>query len=205
MNTRLQVEHPVTENITGLDLVQMQIEIADGKPLQMSQEELQINGHSIELRVCAEDPAHQFLPSIGKLSEYQTPIGSGIRVDDCFERGMEIPIQYDPLIAKLIVHGHDRLDAINKMKSAIRDYKVDGVETTLDYGYFVMEHPDFISGNFDTAFVQKHYDQYLDSLNDVQTHQAAALLALHLHLKENNNITLPLAMHQAWYKNRMQF
>ncbi len=205
MNTRLQVEHPVTEMITGLDLVQMQLEIADGTPLQIHQEDLQINGHSIELRVCAEDPAHQFLPSIGTLSEYEIPEHPWVRVDDCFEQGMEIPIQYDPLIAKLIVHGHDRLDAINKMKSAIQNYKVDGVETTLDYGYFVMEHPDFLHGNFDTAFVEKHYEQYLESRNDLHAHQSAAFLALHLHLNQKNKITLPLMKDQAWYKNRKEF
>lgn len=153
MNTRLQVEHPVSEMISGLDLVKEQIKIARGEKLSYNQEDLKINGHALELRVYAEDPQNNFLPDIGRLEVYQKPEGLGIRVDDGFREGMDIPIYYDPMIAKLVVHGTDRMDAINKMKRAIADYKIRGVKTTLDFGLFVLNHPNFISGDFDTGFV----------------------------------------------------
>ncbi|MCE3259314.1 MAG: accC, partial [Bacteroidetes bacterium] len=157
MNTRLQVEHPVTEMITGLDLVKEQIKVARNEKLSMKQEDLKINGHSIEVRVCAEDPANNFLPDIGKLLVYRKPAGPGVRVDDGFEEGMDIPIFYDPMIAKLVVHGKDRKDAIDKMLRAIADYKIIGVETTLDFCTFVLKHESFTSGNFDTGFIKNHF------------------------------------------------
>lgn len=157
MNTRLQVEHPVTEMITGKDLVEEQIKIARGEPLSFSQEDLVITGHSLELRVYAEDPLNNFLPSIGTLTTYIKPAGEGVRVDDGYEAGMTIPIYYDPMIAKLVTHGKDRADAIQKMKTAIHDYKIAGVATTLPFGTFVFEHNAFISGKFDTHFVKDHY------------------------------------------------
>ncbi|MFN5849660.1 MAG: acetyl-CoA carboxylase biotin carboxylase subunit, partial [Chitinophagales bacterium] len=163
MNTRLQVEHPVSEMISGLDLVKEQIKIARGEKLGFKQEDLKINGHALELRVYAEDPQNNFLPDIGKLEVYQKPEGLGIRVDDGFREGMDIPIYYDPMIAKLVAHGTDRADAINKMKRAIHDYKIRGVKTTLDFGLFVLNHPSFISGSFDTGFVDKFYKpEYLN-------------------------------------------
>lgn len=157
MNTRLQVEHPVTEMITGKDLVKEQIQIAEGKPLSFSQEDLKINGHSIELRVYAEDPNNNFLPDIGTLETYQVPIGDGVRVDDGFDEGMEIPIYYDPMIAKLIAHAENRDAAIQKLLNAIEDYKIEGVKTTLGFGKFVLNHPAFISGDFDTKFVENYF------------------------------------------------
>ena len=141
MNTRLQVEHPVTEMITGIDLVKAQIDVADGKPLPFSQEDLTINGHAIELRVYAEDPANNFLPDIGKLQTYRPPQGLGVRVDDGFEEGMDIPIYYDPMIAKLVVHATDRTQAIRKMIRAIDEYQITGVANTLAFGKYVMRHP----------------------------------------------------------------
>lgn len=157
MNTRLQVEHPVTEMITGKDLVKEQIQIAEGKPLSFSQEDLKINGHSIELRVYAEDPNNNFLPDIGTLDTYQVPTGDGVRVDDGFDEGMEIPIYYDPMIAKLIAHAENRDAAIQKLLNAIDDYKIEGVKTTLGFGRFVLNHPAFISGDFDTKFVENYF------------------------------------------------
>lgn len=157
MNTRLQVEHPVTELITGLDLVREQIRVARGEELGYSQEDLRINGHAIELRVCAEDPYNNFLPEVGRLEKYKLPQGHGVRVDDGFAEGMDIPIYYDNLIAKLIVHAQNRTDAINKMKRAINEYVLSGIASTLPFGTFVMNHPDFISGNFDTRFIEKHF------------------------------------------------
>jgi len=157
MNTRLQVEHPVTEMITGIDLVEEQIRIARGEQLRFSQDDIVINGHSIELRVYAEDPMNEFLPSIGTLTKYVRPVGDKIRIDDGYREGMAIPIFYDPMIAKLVVHGKDRSAAIEKIKTAIRDYKIEGVNTTLPFGEFVFEHPAFLSGKFDTHFVKKYF------------------------------------------------
>lgn len=157
MNTRLQVEHPVTEMITGKDLVKEQILIAEGLPLSFSQDDLKINGHSLEARVYAEDPKNNFLPDIGNLQTYIRPHGPGIRVDDGFEQGMDIPIYYDPMIAKLIVHDETREKAIQKMINAIDDYQITGIETTLGFCRFVMEHESFTSGKFDTKFVERYF------------------------------------------------
>ncbi len=157
MNTRLQVEHPVSEMIIGLDLVEQQIRIARGEILGISQSDIKSNGHAIELRVYAEDPLNNFLPSIGTLTKYQKPVGEGIRVDDGYEEGMSIPIYYDPMIAKLVVHGKTRTEAIQKMLQAIKEYKIEGVSTTLPFGTFVFEHDAFFSGHFDTHFVKNYY------------------------------------------------
>jgi acetyl-CoA carboxylase biotin carboxylase subunit len=157
MNTRLQVEHPVTEMITGIDLVKEQINIARGEQISFRQEDLKINGHAIELRVYAEDPENNFLPDIGKLEVYQIPTGEGVRVDDGFDEGMDIPIYYDPMIAKLVAHGVNRQDAIEKLKKAIENYNIVGVKTTLPFGTFVLNHAAFTTGNFDTKFVENYF------------------------------------------------
>ncbi len=157
INTRLQVEHPVTEMITGLDLVREQIRVAEGHPLSFRQEDLRIHGHAIEVRVYAEDPANNFLPNVGKLAVYRRPQGPGIRVDDGYEEGMDIPIYYDPMIAKLIVHAQDRECALARMIRAIDDFEIVGVETTLGFCRFVMGHEAFVSGNFDTHFVNQYF------------------------------------------------
>ena len=157
MNTRLQVEHPVSEMITGIDLVKEQIKIARGERLSFTQDDLKIIGHAMELRVYAEDPQNNFLPDIGTLEEYKKPEGPGVRVDDGYVQGMAIPIYYDPMIAKLITYGKDRTEAIERMKRAIQEYRIKGLKTTLDFGLFVMNHPNFINGNFDTHFVANHY------------------------------------------------
>jgi acetyl-CoA carboxylase biotin carboxylase subunit len=160
MNTRLQVEHPVTEMITGIDLVEMQIRIANGKEIPFSQEEIMLNGHAIELRVYAEDPYDHFLPSIGTLDRYQKPHGIGIRVDDGFEEGMEIPIYYDPMISKLVTYGPSRIEAIQRMIEAIDAYHIKGPKTTLPFGKFVMKSPAFINGDFNTHFVEKYWNSF---------------------------------------------
>ncbi|NDC73671.1 MAG: ATP-grasp domain-containing protein, partial [Sphingobacteriia bacterium] len=144
MNTRLQVEHPVTECITGLDLVRLQFEMAAGLPLTLRQEDLRINGHSIELRICAEDPRNQFLPDLGKLIRFQPPQGPGVRLDSGYEEGMDIPVHYDPLLAKLIVHAPNRLAAIARMKRALDEFELAGPATTLDFGRWVMEQSAFV-------------------------------------------------------------
>lgn len=176
MNTRLQVEHPVTEMITGLDLVKEQIRIARGEELSLKQEDVPIHGHAIELRVYAENPANNFLPDIGNLTVYRRPQGHGIRVDDGFEEGMDIPIYYDPMIAKLCTHGANRTEAIEKMRRAIAEYQIVGIETTLSFGDFVMQHPAFLSGDFDTNFVARHFSP--DNLKVELTEDEAALAAL---------------------------
>lgn len=174
MNTRLQVEHPVTEMITGLDLVEEQIKIAQGEKLAFSQADLKINGHAIEIRVCAEDPTNNFLPDIGKLEVYEKP--SFARVDDGFEAGMEIPIYYDPMLAKLIVHAPDRIAAIELMRKAIQAYTIIGVSTTLDFCRFVMEHPAFRAGDFDTHFVQQYFQPALLDQEPTQEEATAAAI-----------------------------
>lgn len=157
MNTRLQVEHPVTEMTTGYDLVQEQISIAEGHPLSFKQEDVKINGHAIEIRVYAEDPSRGFLPDIGKLYRYRKPRGAGIRVDDGFEEGMDIPIYYDPMLAKLVVHAENRHKAIEKTIKAIDGYQINGVASILPFCKFAINHEAFRSGNFDTHFVKKYF------------------------------------------------
>lgn len=181
MNTRLQVEHPVTEFITGLDLVKEQIKIARGEKLSFSQEDLSIHGHAIELRVCAEDPINHFLPDIGKLQTYIRPQGAGVRIDDGFEEGMEIPIYYDPMIAKLIAYGADRKEAIERLIRAIDEYQISGVHTTLAFGKWVLQHPDFVSGNFDTNFIPKNYNPEKTELSPLSENELelSALFASH--------------------------
>ena len=202
MNTRLQVEHPVTELITGLDLVEQQIRVAEGHKLVFSQDDLSINGHSIELRVCAEDPFNDFLPNIGKITKYDVPTGDNIRVDDFVESGYEIPIYYDNMISKLIVWAPTRIEAIEKMKEAIRNYRVEGLATTLPFGDYVMNHPAFISGDFDTQFIKNHYSE-----QDIQNASkgeatAAALLAAHL-MQNNDTPVLPTSGRNSnWAVNR---
>lgn len=176
MNTRLQVEHPVTEQITGIDLVKEQIRVAEGHLLSFSQEDLKIHGHSIELRVCAEDPANNFLPDLGKLETYLRPQGLGVRVDDGFEQGMTIPVNYDSMIAKLIVTGRNREEAIQRMIRAIEEYRITGFANTLQFGKWVMMHPLFHSGDFDTKFIDQHFKpEFLDEKRSNEA-EATALL-----------------------------
>ena len=158
MNTRLQVEHPVTEMITGVDLVEEQVRIARGEKLRLSQSSLRIQGHAIELRVYAEDVSSGFLPSTGTLATHVIPEGPGIRVDAGVEEGDAISIHYDPMISKLCAHGMDRNQAIERLRRAIDEYLIQGVETTLEFGRYVLDHDAFISGQFDTGFVGAHFD-----------------------------------------------
>ncbi len=203
MNTRLQVEHPVTEMITGLDLVKEQIKIARAEALSFKQEDLKINGHAVELRVYAEDPENNFLPDIGTLATYKTPKGYGVRVDDGFEQGMEIPIYYDPMIAKLITFGSTRTEAIDRMVRAISEYEITGIQTTLGFGRFVMLHEAFRSGNFDTHFVSKYYQSEQENTPDEVEALIAALVALKA-LNEKTNATIPVEASSAseWRRNR---
>jgi acetyl-CoA carboxylase, biotin carboxylase subunit len=206
MNTRLQVEHPVTELITGIDLVKEQIKIAQGEVLSIKQEDLSILGHSIEVRVYAEDPRNNFLPDIGTLNTYVRPQGPGIRVDDGFEQGMEIPIYYDPMIAKLTTFGKDREEAILRMKRAIEEYQISGIETTLPFCLYVMEHEAFTSGKFDTNFVNKYFTpEVLNTKPDADEEALAAFMSGVLLTKRKANQVQPQqasARQSNWKKNR---
>ena len=191
MNTRLQVEHPVTEWITGTDLVELQIRVARGEALAIKQEDLKIKGHAVELRVYAEDPMNDFLPSVGHLEVYQLPFGENIRVDNGFEQGMDIPIYYDPMLAKLITYGETREEAIQLMIKAISDYHVEGVQTTLPFGKFVFEHEAFRSGNFDTHFVKKYYNADVLKTQMNKEAEIAALIAMKHYFEDQKIVRLP--------------
>ncbi|XHR96858.1 acetyl-CoA carboxylase biotin carboxylase subunit [Mucilaginibacter sp. UC70_90] len=206
MNTRLQVEHPVTEMITGIDLVKEQIKIARGEAISFKQEDLKIHGHAVELRVYAEDPANNFLPDIGTLQTYITPKGPGVRVDDGFEQGMEIPIYYDPMIAKLITFADTRAEAIDRMIRAIDEYQITGITTTLGFGRFVMQHEAFTSGNFDTHFVRKYFTPEVLQESHEDEAIIAAMVMEQLLSKKKVSITAPVETVEAsnWIKNRKQ-
>ncbi len=176
MNTRLQVEHPVTEIIVGKDLVAEQIKVAQNEKLSYSQLDLHMNGHAIELRVCAEDPMNNFLPDIGTLTMYRKPQGTGVRVDDAYEEGMAIPIYYDPMIAKLIVHAPTREMAMDRMIRAIDEYKVNGIQTTLSFGKWVMQQEAFRKGDIDTGFIGKYFKPELLKVSDEGEALVAALV-----------------------------
>ena len=205
MNTRLQVEHPVTEMITGVDLVREQILIAGGHKLSYKQKDLAIKGHAMEVRVYAEDPASGFLPDIGTLVSYVRPQGPGVRVDDGYEEGMEIPIYYDPMIAKLITYGSDRTEAMDRMVRAIDEYIISGPQTTLEFCRFVMLHPEFRSGKFDTGFVGKHLQTWLDQRSAFEGEDIAALAAALLHdvNKMNNQPQAMPDKTSMWRQNRL--
>jgi len=191
MNTRLQVEHPVTELITGVDLVEEQIRVARGEKLRYTQDDLSIKGHAVELRVYAEDPTNNFLPSVGQLTTYQPPVGPHIRVDDGYEEGMEIPIYYDPMIAKLVTFGDTRDAAIANMKKAIDQYHIEGIETTLPFGRFVMNHPAFRSGNFDTHFVKQYFTPQAIETSNEALDRTAALVGLKVYLQSRKRLRVP--------------
>ena len=191
MNTRLQVEHPITEWITGTDLVELQIKIARGEELAIKQEDLKIKGHAVELRVYAEDPMNDFLPSVGHLDVYKLPVGEGIRVDNGFEQGMDIPIYYDPMLAKLIAYGETREEAIQLMIKAIDEYHVEGVQTTLPFGKFVFEHEAFRSGNFNTHFVKKYYNADVLKNQMAKESEIAALVAMKKYFEDLKIVRLP--------------
>ncbi|MDB0070830.1 acetyl-CoA carboxylase biotin carboxylase subunit [bacterium] len=202
MNTRLQVEHPVTEYITGVDLVAEQIKVARGEKLSFTQDDLKIKGHAVELRIYAEDPLNDFLPSIGILETYIRPIGEGVRVDDGYEQGMEIPIYYDPMIAKLITYADTRTAAIQKMKQAIADYKIVGLETTLPFGKFVMENEQFISGDIDTHFVKKYYSPEALLKGQNVEKALAAEIAIKYYQEQKNKLSVTSNGSNEWLKRR---
>ncbi len=200
MNTRLQVEHPVTEMITGHDLVAWQVRVAEGRPLPVAQEDLHLRGHAIELRVYAEDPAQQFFPSTGRLFHYQEPRAPFVRVDAGVSAGDEVSRFYDPLLAKLIVWGNDRSEAIQRMEAAISAYEVGGVRTTLPFGLFVMRHPAFVSGRYNTHFVAQHFQP--EDLPDWTNGEYEAAAALAFHLFHTPPVRYPQVPPSPWRNRR---
>ncbi|HMQ00016.1 MAG TPA: biotin carboxylase, partial [Cyclobacteriaceae bacterium] len=202
------VEHPVTEEITGIDLVKLQIKVAEGEALPFKQEDLRIHGHAVEIRVYAEDPANNFLPDTGILKTYVRPQGHGVRVDDGFEEGMEIPFYYDPMIAKLVVHAENREKAIDKMIRAIDEYQITGIETTLGFCRFVMEHEAFRTAQFDTKFVEQYFKPEVLKPNVTEDELSlAAMLAANTFAQAGND-KQPEAIQDSasksnWKKNRL--
>tara|TARA_R110002096_G_scaffold432976_1_gene650727 strand:- start:6945 stop:8432 length:1488 start_codon:yes stop_codon:yes gene_type:complete len=204
MNTRLQVEHPVTEMISGLDLVALQILVAEGKPLPFKQEDLSIKGHAIECRIYAEDSSDNFLPSTGFLKKHRVPTGDGIRVDAGVEEGQEVTINYDPMISKLTVHGKDRKHAIQRMLRALDEYEIAGCKTTIPFCEFTLKHPAFVSGDYDTHFVNDHFTN--KDLEEKPSDEILALAASLLKINEENTQQPSLISENEtvseWWKNR---
>jgi 3-methylcrotonyl-CoA carboxylase alpha subunit len=157
VNTRLQVEHPVTEMITGLDLVKLQLDVAAGEPLPFSQEQVTASGHAMEVRIYAEDPAAEFLPSVGRLAQWIEPSGPGVRVDSGVIRGSAVTPYYDPMLAKLIVRGATREETLARLERALREFAALGVQTNIPYLLAILRHPDFRAGNISTGFLAEHF------------------------------------------------
>lgn len=154
MNTRVQVEHPVTEFVTGIDIIKEQIKIASGEKLEFTQEDIKFTGHSLEARVNAENPAKNFMPCPGKILGINLPGGNGIRIDTAIYAGYTVPQNYDSMLAKVIVHGKDRNESIAKMKSALSEFVIDGIETNIDFLLSILENEDFKNNNYDTSFIK---------------------------------------------------
>ena len=199
MNTRLQVEHPVTELITGLDLVEEQIKVARGEKLDYVQDDIKAHGHAIELRLTAEESENGFIPAIGSIDKYDPPQHEWVRLDDFVYEGYEIPIYYDNMFAKLIVWGEDRTQAIQRMIIACNEFTIEGVPTTLDFGRFVMQHPKFLEGDFDTNFIAQYYTPEGRAEQDADINKAAALFT---YLEFNEHKVVKVAEHTSsnWRK-----
>ncbi len=179
MNTRLQVEHPVTELITGVDLVKEQLHIAMGEPLRLKQEDIKFRGHAIECRIYAEDSENDFLPSIGKITKIRAPQGLGIREDRGVEEGNEISVYYDPMISKLLVWADSRDEAIERMTRALEEYDLNGVKTNIQACNRIINHDLFIKGTFDTHFIKDNFDKYQFEIEDEELLKALAVAACH--------------------------
>ena len=160
MNSRIQVEHPVTEMVTGLDLIKEQIRVAAGEPLSVKQEDITISGHALECRINAENPSRNFMPCPGKITNIHLPGGNGVRLDTHIYSDYIVPPNYDSMLLKLIVHGKDRQEAIAKMRSALGELIIEGIETNVDFQYEIINHPAFQSGETDTGFIPQYFSQY---------------------------------------------
>lgn len=207
MNTRLQVEHPVTELITGIDLVAAQIRVAEGHPLPWKQEDLHIHGHAVESRVYAEDPSNHFLPAPGHLTQHTPPAGFGVRLDAGVEEGSEIPLFYDPMISKLCTWGSNRQEAIARMSRALEEYQITGVPTTIPFCHFVMNHEAFKSGRFSTHFVGDHFTPEALQPANPSLERSLAVAAVffvenHNHPKNGSLSTSQMVETSRWKTNR---
>jgi acetyl-CoA carboxylase biotin carboxylase subunit len=178
MNTRLQVEHPVTELVSGIDLVREQIRVAAGESLSFRQEDVTLSGHAIECRIYAEDPENNFLPSPGKITRLRIPHGPGVRDDGGVYEGSEVSIYYDPMISKFAVHGRDRAEAIDRMRRALREYEVAGIKTTLPFFREVMDDEEFLEGKLDTAFIGRFSERRKYTVVDRTRNDLAAIAAV---------------------------
>jgi acetyl-CoA carboxylase biotin carboxylase subunit len=186
MNTRLQVEHPVTELVTGIDLVKEQVRIAAGEPLAWTQEDVQMRGAAIECRIYAEDPANNFFPSPGLMTRLQAPAGPGIRHDSGVYEGWQVPLEYDPLLSKIAVWDRDRSEAIARMRRALGEYEVQGIRTNIPFFRRVLEHPDFVAGRLDTGFVDRVLAAGLmEEKPTSEEEERVAVLAALLHVERN--------------------
>jgi len=177
MNTRLQVEHPVTELVTGIDLVREQINVAAGQPLSFSQEQVRLTGHAIECRIYAEDPENNFLPSPGKILRLRVPQGPGVRDDGGVYEGADVSIFYDPMISKFAVWGRNRDEAIDRMRRALDEYQIAGIKTTLPFFREIVRDEVFISGHLDTGFIPAFLERRSENEEDPQTKDAAIIAA----------------------------
>lgn len=205
MNTRLQVEHPVTELITGLDLVSLQIDVAEGKELPFRQPDIKKRGHAIECRIYAEDPTSKFLPSTGQLHRHRIPSGPGIRVDAGIEEGQDVSIYYDPMISKLCAFASDREKAIERMLRALKEYEISGVRTTIPFCSFTLKHEKFRDGKYDTHFVPDHFTP--DKMSDFTEKKVVAIVSSVLRLKnqhtsKNSKSSVSEIQQSVWWKNR---
>ena len=205
MNTRLQVEHPVTEMVWGIDLVKEQLRIAQGERLSVRQEDLSPSGHAIECRIYAEDPSRKFAPSPGLIRYINLPQGPGVRNENGVYAGYTVPIFYDPMLSKLITHGQTRDEAIHRMKRALTEYRVDGIETTIPFFAWVMDHPDFRSAKFDTSFIDRHLpemDLARHGAAEGEEHvvEAAIAAAAIMAFEESQHVPVPLETENAWKK-----
>ena len=191
VNTRLQVEHPVTELVTGLDLAVEQIHIAAGEKMSFSQDDIRIDGHAIECRIYAEDPSSGFLPSTGTLRGYHEPAGPGVRIDSGVYEGAEISVYYDPMISKLLTHGKDRKQAIERMKRALTEYRISGVTTNIEFHKCIIDHPEFVKGHLSTHFIDDFYKDDADQPDHI-AEAAAVAAALYEHNARNKLSASPL-------------
>lgn len=189
MNTRLQVEHPVTELVAGVNLVKEQFLIASGEKLKFTQDDVKLNGHAIECRIYAEDPFNNFMPDTGKISYLRQPGGYGVRVDSGIESGTEVSIHFDPMLSKLIVWGQDRVAAISRIEAALKNYRIKGVRTVIPFLLAVMKHPDFRYGHFDTGFIEHSFDfDVLDKMKAEHEEIIAAIAAFGYRMTKNQKV-----------------
>jgi propionyl-CoA carboxylase alpha chain len=204
VNTRVQVEHPITEMVYGIDIIKEQIRIAEGETLSLSQDDVKINGHAIEARIYAEEYDNNFLPSTGTITHYQPSEGLGVRNDSGIRVGSEISMHYDPMIAKLVVHGRTRNEAMEKMKRALREYKINGVKTTIPFCEIVLSHPEFINGTYDINFVAKHFLVPDIQLSELESIAVASSFVTARETKTAVNLTSAPSLTPSKWKNQLR-